>query len=95
MSSSYTATKNWPRSTFKYIILASVLGFNLSRLIRKWVLPHGPPVDVPMNERPIHSSIDFDNDSLRLKREYIRVYYCCSPPSILVFLSLTGIILYL
>jgi len=67
MSSSYTATKNWPRSTFKYIILASVLGFNLSRLIRKWVLPHGPPVDVPMNERPVYSSIDFDNDSLRLK----------------------------
>ena len=32
-------------------------------------LPHGPPVDVPMNERPIHTSVDIENDSLRLKRE--------------------------
>lgn len=33
------------------------------------VLPYGPPVDVPMDVRPVHTSIDFENDSLRLKRE--------------------------
>jgi hypothetical protein len=78
MFSTNRKTKN-PVSALKHIFFASVIGLFFSKALQPLLLPLGPPVNVPMHERPVHSAIDPLNDSLRLKREYDIDVWSCLP----------------
>jgi hypothetical protein len=60
-----------PLASSRFVVLAAVIGYYVSRLVSPVLLPWGPGKPQPVNERPNLPDIDYSNDLLTAKRKLL------------------------
>ena len=69
------AYRNPTTLSIRYTLLAACLGWFTQKYLKSSLLPYGPAVKSPMEERPTYAEVDESNDLLTFKHGKLHMIY--------------------